>query len=258
MSSDKATAVLAKGVVEFLGRICNPAADEIGLLLQDKVRAYRNKNFESIASKAEVKVNKNSRIEPTINPRLLYKIYEEGSWSESDNLQEMWAGLLSASCFDDRSDQNMIYVDLLSKMSSTEARLFDFIARSTKWSINSSTALPETNAIFPTIDMLKESCGISDQDDLDECLTHLSALGVINFENYPDIDSYTSTAKEVFSDYDFDDFFAPDWSYSVELSLTQVGYRLFIKTTGESVGLRQYIQKNHTISQRNEEFEHGW
>ncbi|MUK79110.1 DUF4393 domain-containing protein [Aliivibrio fischeri] len=258
MSSDKTTVVLAKGLVDFLGRICNPAADEIGLLLQDKVRAYRNSNFEIIATKAEAKINHNSRIEPTINPRLLYKIYEEGSWSESDNLQDMWAGLLSASCFDNSSDQNMIYVDLLSKMSSKEAKLFDFIARNTKWSINSSTALPETNAIFPTVDRLKESCDISSQDDLDECLTHLSALGLIGFENYPDIESYTSTAKDVLDNYDFDDLFAPDWSYSVELSLTQVGYRLYIKTTGESVGLRQYIQKNYTLNKKIEDIYRNW
>ncbi|TOD28622.1 hypothetical protein CGJ66_24415, partial [Vibrio parahaemolyticus] len=95
-------------------------------------------------------------------------------------------------------------------------------------------------------------------DDLDESLTHLSALGLVRFENYPDIDSYTSAAKEVSSEYDFDDLFAPDWSYSVELSLTQVGYRLYIKTTGENLGLRQYIQENHTIRKGNEEFDTGW
>ncbi|TOD29917.1 hypothetical protein CGJ66_23355, partial [Vibrio parahaemolyticus] len=93
-------------------------------------------------------------------------------------MQEMWSGLLAASCFDDKSDQNMIYIDLLSKMSSAEAKLLNFIAQNTKWSINSSTALPETNAIFPTIDVLKESCGIVTLDDLDESLTHLSALGL--------------------------------------------------------------------------------
>lgn len=258
MNSDKATTVIAKGAVDFLSRICNPAADEIGLLLQDKVRAYRNSNFEAIASKAEARVNHKSRIEPTINPRLLYKIYEESSWSETENMQDMWSGLLAASCFDNKSDQNMIYIDLLSKMSSTEAKLLNFIAQNTKWSINSSTALPETNAIFPTIDVLKKSCDIETLDDLDESLTHLSALGLVKFENYPDIGSYTSAAKEVSSEYDFDDLFAPDWSYSVELSLTQVGYRLYIKTTGENLGLRQYIQKKHSVTEENKEFDLGW
>lgn len=48
---------LLKGVVEgvgaFLSRICLPAAEEFGLLLQDKVRAWRSKNAVAVMAIAE-------------------------------------------------------------------------------------------------------------------------------------------------------------------------------------------------------------
>jgi hypothetical protein len=44
------------GTAAFLGRICLPAAEEFGYLLQDKVRAYRAGNVTKIAAKAEAKL----------------------------------------------------------------------------------------------------------------------------------------------------------------------------------------------------------
>lgn len=256
MGTENSLTVVAKAAVNFLGRICNPAADEIGLLLQDKVRAYRNKNFSAIAQKAEKRVDEKNG-DPKINPRILYSIYEHGSWSDSDFLQDMWAGLLASSCFDDESDRNMLYVDILSKISMAEASLFEYIAKNTEWSINEDTALPESNAIFPNVFELSKDCQIPDMDKLDEAMTHLSALGLIRYEAYPNIEKYTSGNAKEFHDLNESDFNNPGWVYSVECTLTQLGYRLFLKVNGESLGLKAYIQKNFS-AKREFDFNPEW
>ena len=46
------------GASAFLGRICLPAAEELGLLLQDKVRAWRAKNAVSVVAEAQERFDK--------------------------------------------------------------------------------------------------------------------------------------------------------------------------------------------------------
>ena len=169
----------------------------------------------------------------------------------------MWAGILASSCFDDESDQNMLYVDILSKMSAAEALLFSYVAENTEWSISESTALPESNSIFPNVSDIREACGIRDLDKLDEAMTHLTALGLIKFEEYPDLEKYSSKTKWKSINVDEEEFYNPDWGYSVELSLTQVGDRLYLKVKGENLGLKQYIQKNYS-SKNEHDSESEW
>lgn len=254
MGGESAPAVLAKGVVDFLGRICNPAADEIGFLLKDKVAAYRSKNFTSILKKAEEKISEKSEgDDPEIHPRMLYSIFEHGAWADSDVLQEMWAGLLASSCFNGVSDKNIIYVDIMSKMSAAEARLFEYVAINSEWKISDGTALPESSSIFPNVSQVLSVCDISNADELDEVLSHLKALGVIFFEEYPDIESYTKTSEAYKSDIHDEEFYNPRWGHAIELALTQIGCRLYLKAIGETAGLREYIQQNFPADNNHDE-----
>lgn len=254
MSGESAPSVLAKGVVDFLGRICNPAADEIGLLLKDKVAAYRSKNFTSILKKAEEKISEKSEGgEPEIHPRMLYAIFEHGAWADSDVLQEMWAGLLASSCFNGVSDKNIIYVDIMSKMSASEARLFEYVAINSEWKLSDGTALPESSSIFPNVSLVLSVCDISNADELDEVLSHLKTLGVIFFEEYPDIQNYTKFSEVYKSDIHDEEFYNPGWGHAIELGLTQIGCRLYLKAIGERAGLREYIQKNYPADSNRDE-----
>jgi len=61
-SYGKALNTLTKGVVDgaeaFLSRICLPAAEEFGLLLQDKVSAWRKNNTIAIIIEAQKKTGR--------------------------------------------------------------------------------------------------------------------------------------------------------------------------------------------------------
>ena len=123
---------LAKGAVEgagaFLGRICLPAAEEFGLLLRDRIGGWRANNAVKIALKAQALFEKNSL--PAnfhAHPRLVMKVVEEGSWAEADEVQDMWAGLLTSSCSEDGMDEtNLIFVTILAQLTHTEASILKY------------------------------------------------------------------------------------------------------------------------------------
>ena len=58
------------------------------------------------------------------HPRILFKIIEEGSWSEDGVVQDMWAGLVQSSCSDSGDDDsNLIFINLLSNMTKLQAKI---------------------------------------------------------------------------------------------------------------------------------------
>ena len=121
---------ITKGAVDgagaFLSRICLPAAEEFGFLIRDKVSNWRAKNALSVISKAEKKFNKASVSEKSsAHPRLVISIIENGSWPDDDLVQNMWAGLLASSCSPANDDEsNLIFVNFLAQMTSSEAKIW--------------------------------------------------------------------------------------------------------------------------------------
>lgn len=251
---------LAKGAVEgagaFLGRICNPAAEEFGLLLRDKVKHWRNKNFIEITKEAEKLIaSKNTNHQPNLHPRILHSVYEDGSWSEDEELQKMWAGLLTSSCFDDGTDRSIIYVDILSKISKNEAILFNYVCKSSEWRITVSENLVEALPVFTEPKNLKTLTGINNFEDIDEAISHLQLLGLVTHEAHlPDNkhDPYDALENNEF-----------DWERSggdgqwynyIQLSLTSLGIRLFLKVQGIEKRPSEYFKDKVPISEDVEDF----
>lgn len=157
------------GVGAFFGAICMPAAEEFGLLLRDKVAAFRKKNLESIASKSREKIE-HQKLEPTgdANPLLLRQIIEDASWSEDPSIQSMWAGLLAvASSKRAVADDSLVYTDTLKRLTPFQARLINRIYSdprccSVKQPIAShsqSVFYPENKLIYSVVDVLKQFPG---------------------------------------------------------------------------------------------------
>jgi len=75
----------------FLSRICLPAAEELGLMLRDKVSNWRAKNALAIVQKAEQKLLNQKGTQCHAHPRLVIATIEHGSWTDDASVQEMWA-----------------------------------------------------------------------------------------------------------------------------------------------------------------------
>lgn len=106
-------------------------------LFKDRLSSYRFNNIIKTLEKAQGKLIYDTEKEKlTINPRIAYQILENASLTESDELQEMWAGLFAASCNVDTDDENIIFIDVLKQLTSSQVKLLNFICSSAVKSIN--------------------------------------------------------------------------------------------------------------------------
>lgn len=178
------TKAATDGASAFLGRICLPAAEEFGLLLRDKVSAWRAKNALAIAAKAEAAFD---RLEDSAgrhaHPRIVGAVVENGSWADEPDLQEMWAGLLVSACTKTgRSQENLIYVNLLAQLTTSQARLLAFAcAKAAKF--KSETGLILAMTLTSTTEELARVSGTTDIHALDLEVDHLRHLGLLDLQS---------------------------------------------------------------------------
>ncbi|EGQ9578026.1 hypothetical protein NMR30_003665 [Vibrio cholerae] len=176
---------VTKGTVDgasaFLSRICLPAAEEFGLLLRDKVSAWRSKNAVSIANKAQALLEKQVQgLVLNAHPRIIYSTIENGSWAEDDFMQNLWAGLLASSCTKDGKDEsNLILIGLLSQLTSSQAKIVMHICTIAK-TYKSKSGFIACDPIELEADELLEISGIDDIHQLDRELDHLRSLELIH------------------------------------------------------------------------------
>ncbi|HPT58197.1 MAG TPA: Abi-alpha family protein [Fervidobacterium sp.] len=118
----------AEAAKEFLGKIAGPAAEEVGLLLQDKVRIYRLGNQLKMLAKAQQMLN-DAGVSPISVPlRTLLPLLEGAALEEEDDLSTKWATLLAnAATPDSPVDVYPSFPHILSQLSPRDARVLDAI-----------------------------------------------------------------------------------------------------------------------------------
>lgn len=177
------TSATVAAVGAFLSRICLPAAEEFGLLLKDRVHSWRSANIAAIAMRAEQNLKHS---DPDSNshahPRLVAGILEEGSWTEDPIVQDLWAGLLSASCTEDGDDDsNLIFVNILADLTKLQARILNYICE-TATKCTGPNGLPYCDTLTVPLDKL---IAITDEKDihrLDREMDNLRDLGLLTVD----------------------------------------------------------------------------
>jgi hypothetical protein len=169
------------GASAFLGRVCLPVAEEFGLLLQDKVRAWRSNNALNIVNAAQNQYKKYQRI-PTAHahPRLVAAAIENGSWTDDKVIQEMWGGLLASSCTaDGRDESNLIFINILSQLTSLQVRVLNYVCEKAEKEVIKSGVIFAKGVFYVKITDLKEIAGTHDIHRLDQELDYLRSLELI-------------------------------------------------------------------------------
>ncbi len=168
------------GASAFLSRVCLPALEEFGLALRDRVSAWRAKNASSVFNQANELMNE---LQPgtnaTIHPRLVHVAFEGASWADIDYVQKIWAGLLvSGTSPDGTSDENLIFMNILSQLSALQVRIIcTAVERAEKY--NAGSNLPMADPLILTVDELAHTVDCSDIQRLDRELDHLRETGLI-------------------------------------------------------------------------------
>lgn len=88
-------------VRDFFEKLAGPAAEEMGLLVSDHVRAYRVQNQVTILNRAREFLTE-AGLEPSSVPlRTLAPLLEGASLEEEETLRDMWAGLVANAATED-------------------------------------------------------------------------------------------------------------------------------------------------------------
>jgi Abortive infection alpha len=116
----------------FLEKVAGPAAEELGLLLQDKVRLYRFKNQVKMLDKARA-ILKEAGISPSVVPlRSLLPILEGAALEDNEYLADKWAALLANAAADETGgNSHPSFPHILSELSPNDARFLDLLAKHT-------------------------------------------------------------------------------------------------------------------------------
>lgn len=180
------TKATVDGAAAFLSRICLPAAEEFGLLLQDKVRAWRSKNALKIIDVAQQRL---AGAPPDLHahPRLVAAVLEHGTWSEEKTLQEFWGGLLASSCSANGSDDgNIVFTNLLSQLTSLQALVLEYACERCVKQIGANDLIVPAANLTIDLEALKKVARTGDVHRLDYELDNLRRLGLIILGFDPD------------------------------------------------------------------------
>ena len=181
-SIEKVTSKTMDGASSFLSRICLPAAEEFGFLLQDKVKNWRANNTKLILEKAEKKLLKNQDIKDKnikAHPLIVWKTLENGSWSEYNELHEIWAGLLASSCDEKgEDDSNLIFINIVAQMTELQVKVLNYACENSKFILR-KTGILSSNKLEVNIDLLKKITNTNDLGRLDRELDHLRNIGIL-------------------------------------------------------------------------------
>ena len=180
----KSVEIVTKGTVDglgtFLGFLCLPMAEEFGLLFRDKVRNWRNKNIAAIENSAKIMyTNQFGTENKTVHPQIINSIVENGSWSEDSIVQKMWAGLLISACSSDTpSQENIIYINYLNKLTHLEAVFIQSLMKSIRV-FQTKEGFIYTEQIVFDRQHLYDSFQTTDLQEIDFHLDHLRESSVL-------------------------------------------------------------------------------
>jgi len=169
---------------KLLEKLMGPVAEEVGLLLQDKVRSYRLRNQLVVLGKTQDMLNQ-AGIEPKSVPlRVLVPLLDGAALEDDDNLSTKWAALLANAATPEYS-VNLIpsFSNILSQLSPRDVKILDALLKE-RWYHKSK---PENIYLFAFRPTIQEPTNLSDEEydlsvdnivRLGLCVTNTSALPV--------------------------------------------------------------------------------
>lgn len=177
---DKTVGAIIDSASVFLNTVCKPAMVEFGFLLSDKVRYWRLNNISKMLMKAKDKMEfTNGKLELRANPKVAIAVMESSSYEEDDTIQDMWAGLFVSSCTEDgKDDSNMVFVDLLKRLNSIEARILQYACSNAYIDVFKNGLIIGEKYLVSFNDIITIS-GTDDMYVIDNCLDHLEQIGLL-------------------------------------------------------------------------------
>ena len=147
--------------------------------MQNSGSNWRLNNQIRMLQKSEKKYSKFSKQGTYAHPRIVSSVLNFSSWSDDDTIHDMWAGLLASSCTPSGKDEsNLIFINILSQITSLQAMIINHCCESAKKKISRGGWIT-SERYFVELDKLEKVTEISDFHRLDRELDHLRSLELI-------------------------------------------------------------------------------
>jgi hypothetical protein len=118
---DIVTSGAGEKIGDLVNKLAGPLAEEVGMMLGDKIRVYRVKNWIKTCQKTEHVLRDAGLPANAVPPRLFLPIMEAASVEDNETIQDMRAGLL-ATASQDTDAVSPSFVETLKQLTPAEAR----------------------------------------------------------------------------------------------------------------------------------------
>ena len=115
-------------IMDLLKKVAGPAAEEIGLTLQDSVRLYRRKRQFRLLEKFGEFVERRGLEPEPIKPKVLLRGLDYGSIEDDDELQDRFAALLANATDPATShDMTLAFLEILNQLTPVDVKFMDVL-----------------------------------------------------------------------------------------------------------------------------------
>ncbi len=166
--------------IGFIQRISPAATDKVNLLMRRGLSNFRLESAIEIALHADELLALEGDVERLqVDPAIVLRILEDGSWAETDWMQHYWAGILATSCAAAETTQaQMKLLSLLSQMTTIQARIFAGSCQLAGKSVDRNSCV----SVHPLTCSAAKLVQIADTHDrvhIERDIQHLVELGLI-------------------------------------------------------------------------------
>jgi hypothetical protein len=144
-------------LADIIHKLAGPMAEEIGMMMADKIKVYRVKNWVSVVRKTEQILAEAHIPANAVPPRLFLPILEAASIENDETLQGLWAGLL-ASASEESDSLSPSFVETLKQLTPAEAKTlnkwFDFAERRHGFLGPANSLIQSTDGPAPHLEIL--------------------------------------------------------------------------------------------------------
>lgn len=164
----------------FLLRVCPSAQDAVVRRMVETFSAERvDRAVDFVLAAEDLLAPQGCAMSPVIAPALLQRILEDGSRAAEAETQQLWAGLLAASCSDaEHAESASRFAALLSKLDSTHALILE-VACSRAMRAGWKSGFVLSHDLYCTADEIRRITRLKNLVAIERHLHHLHFLGLI-------------------------------------------------------------------------------
>jgi len=142
------TEALIKPLQDIIEKISGPAAEEVGLMIQDHVKVYRFKRQVRLLQRTKEFLNDAGLGIHSVPPKILLPIMDYASVEGDDELQDLWAALL-ANAASEASAITVLpaFLEVLKQLSACEVQ---FLSRTYDEVLEDEARIQKSGAIVAT------------------------------------------------------------------------------------------------------------